>query len=137
MWWQVLLGILAGLILLYAVLLVVLWRVARRADEPLDWSQAARLLPDVLRLLKRLAGDSSLPSGVRIRLGLMLAYLLCPIDLIPDFVPVLGYADDAVVVGIAIRSATRAAGAEALERHWPGTPEGLAVIRRFAGRPQT
>lgn len=56
-------------------------------------------------------------------LALLLGYLLSPIDLIPDFVPVLGYADDAIIATIAIRSAVRHAGADRLARHWPGTPE--------------
>jgi uncharacterized membrane protein YkvA (DUF1232 family) len=63
---------------------------------------------------------------------LLLAYLLSPIDLIPDFVPVLGYADDIIIVAIALRSVTRRAGQDAVERHWPGTPQGLQVIRQFA-----
>jgi hypothetical protein len=66
-------------------------------------------------------------------LWLLLGYLAMPIDLVPDFIPVIGYADDAVVVAVALRSVTRRAGEEALERHWPGTPEGLAAIRRLAG----
>jgi uncharacterized membrane protein YkvA (DUF1232 family) len=56
-----------------------------------------------------------------------------PIDLVPDFIPVLGYADDVVVVAIVLRSVIRAAGPEALERHWPGTPEGLRVIHTLCG----
>lgn len=55
--------------------------------------EALRLLPDVLRLLPRLAADRSLPRGVRVRLALLLAYLASPIDLVPDFIPVIGYAD--------------------------------------------
>jgi uncharacterized membrane protein YkvA (DUF1232 family) len=70
---------------------------------------------------------------VRIVLALLLGYLLSPIDLIPDFVPVLGYADDAIIAMIAIRSAVRHAGADRLARHWPGTPEGLTVLTRLAG----
>jgi len=91
-----------------------------------------RLLPDLIRLLRRLAADPNVPRGVRVRLLLLLAYLLSPIDLIPDFVPVLGYADDIIIVAIALRSVTRRAGQDAVERHWPGTPQGLQVIRRFA-----
>jgi hypothetical protein len=64
-------------------------------------------------------------------------YLLTPIDLIPDFIPVLGYADDAIIVAIALRSVTRHAGPEALDRHWPGTPAGLATLRQLAGLPTT
>lgn len=45
----------------------------------------------------------------------------------------MGYADDAVIVAWALRSVTRSAGPDALDRHWPGTPEGLSAIRRFAG----
>ncbi len=132
MWWQALLGILAGLGLMWAVLLVVLWRV--KPDET-RLRDALRLLPDVVRLLRRLAGDHELPRGVRVRLVLLLCYLLLPIDLVPDFIPVLGYADDAVIVVIALRSVVRHAGPEALARHWPGTPSGLETILRLAGLP--
>jgi hypothetical protein len=59
--------------------------------------EALRLLPDLLRLL---AADRSLPRSVRIRLALLLAYLAVPIDIVPDFIPILGYADDAIIVTI-------------------------------------
>ena len=133
MWWQTLIGVVAGIMLLYAVLLVLLWRVSRRESDQTRLRDALRLLPDLLRLLRRLAADGSLPVGVRVRLVLLLAYLASPIDLIPDFIPVLGYADDAIVVAIALRSVTRRAGPAALDRHWPGTPDGLRVVRRLAG----
>lgn len=64
---------------------------------------------------------------------MLLVYLASPIDLIPDFIPVLGYADDAIVVAVALRSVVRSAGTEALTRHWPGTPEGLREVIRLAG----
>lgn len=75
------------------------------------------------------------PRGARLRLWLLLGYLALPVDLVPDFAPVVGYADDAVVIALVLRSVTRAAGAEALDRHWPGTPDGLAALRRVAGLP--
>jgi uncharacterized membrane protein YkvA (DUF1232 family) len=56
-----------------------------------------------------------------------------PFDLVPDFIPVAGYADDVLLVAWVLRSVVRAAGPEALDRHWPGTPEGLVVVRRLAG----
>jgi uncharacterized membrane protein YkvA (DUF1232 family) len=127
-WWLVPVGVLAGLALVWAVLVVVLWRT--KPDET-GIRDAMRLLPDVLRLVKRLAADPDLPRGVRIRLALLLAYLALPIDLIPDFIPVLGYADDAVIVALALRSVTKTAGPAALEKHWPGTPDGLAAVRRL------
>jgi uncharacterized membrane protein YkvA (DUF1232 family) len=55
------------------------------------------------------------------------------VDLVPDVVPVLGYADDVVVVALALRSVVRAAGAPAVQRAWPGGPAGLAVVQRLAG----
>jgi uncharacterized membrane protein YkvA (DUF1232 family) len=94
---------------------------------------AVRLVPDVVRLLRRLAGDPTLPRSIRFRLWLLLIYLISPIDLIPDFIPILGYADDAIIVAIALRSITRRAGPGALERHWPGRPEGLATLLILAG----
>jgi uncharacterized membrane protein YkvA (DUF1232 family) len=69
---------------------------------------------------------------VRVRLVLLLAYLLSPIDLVPDFVPVIGYADDAVIVALVLRSVLKRAGPEALQRHWPGSPAGLDIILRAA-----
>lgn len=69
-----------------------------------------RLLPDILRLIPRLARDQALPRGVRVRLWLLLLYLASPIDLIPDFIPVLGYADAAIIVAATLRSVARHAG---------------------------
>ena len=81
------------------------------------------------------ATDPGMPRGVRVRLAVLLGYLALPIDLIPDFIPVVGYADDAIVIAIVLRSVTRAAGPAVLDRHWPGTPEGLAAVRRLCRLP--
>ena len=127
-WWSIPLSILAGLLLIWLVFAAVLWLA--KPDE-YAIKDAIRLLPDLLRLIKRLATDPETPRGVRVRLALLLAYLALPIDLIPDFVPVIGYADDAIIVALVLRSATRSAGADALTKHWPGTPEGLAALKRL------
>jgi uncharacterized membrane protein YkvA (DUF1232 family) len=127
-WWSIPLGILAGLLLLWLVFAIVLW-IAKPDEYAIR--DAVRLLPDLLRLIKRLAADPETPRGVRVRLFLLLGYLAMPIDLIPDFIPVLGYADDAIVVAIVLRSATRAAGSDSLDKHWPGTPEGLSALKRL------
>lgn len=95
--------------------------------------EAIRLLPDVIRLVRRLAADRGLPTGVRVRLWLLLAYLAGPIDVVPDFVPVLGYADDAIAVAAVLRSVVRRAGREAIHRHWPGTADGFAALCRLTG----
>jgi uncharacterized membrane protein YkvA (DUF1232 family) len=132
-WWRVLLGAAAGLALVYAVLLALLWRYAKAHPETVGLRDALRLLPDLLRLLRRLLADGTLPAGVRVRVALLVVYLAVPFDLVPDVVPVIGYADDVVVVALVLRSVVRTAGAEALQRHWPGTPEGLALVLRLAG----
>jgi len=127
------LAIVAGLLLCY-VLLVVAVLVARPGQATL--SEAARLLPDLLRLIRRLAADEEAPRGVRVRLWLLLAYLAMPFDLIPDFVPVVGYADDAILVALVLRSVARRSGPDKLAQHWPGTPDGLRAVTRLAGLPQ-
>lgn len=125
--WVGIAGVIVGsLLLLWLLMLALLWRAK---PDDLTLRDSVRLVPDLLRLLKRLAADRTLPRGVRVRLVLLLGYLAMPIDLVPDFIPVLGYADDVVVVAIVLRSVVRTAGPDALERHWPGTPEGLRVIR--------
>lgn len=134
-WWQVALSIIGGLLVVWLVLVLVLWLEQRKHPGSASLLDLLRLAPDVVRLLKRLATDRTVPAGVRIWLGVLLVYLISPIDLIPDFIPVLGYADDALVVAIALRFATRRAGNEAVERHWPGTPTGLAAVLRLAGLP--
>lgn len=116
--------------LIWAVLLVTL-AIARPNGSSLH--AAVRILPDTLRLLRSLARDGTLDKGIRVRLWLLFAYLAFPIDLIPDFIPVLGYADDAIITALVLRSIVRRAGSSALERHWQGSPDGLAVLRKVAG----
>jgi uncharacterized membrane protein YkvA (DUF1232 family) len=125
-----LVAVVAGPVLVWLALIATLWRT--RPDEH-RVREAMRLLPDLLRLLKRLAADSSLPRGARWRLWLLIGYLAMPIDVIPDFVPVLGYADDVIVTALALRSVVRRAGEDTIARHWPGTAEGLTAVLRLAG----
>ncbi|ANN16869.1 hypothetical protein SD37_15240 [Amycolatopsis orientalis] len=129
-WWDLVIGVGAALLLTWVVLVVVLAIVRPRGGL---LREALRLLPDVLRLVRRLAADKSLPRGVRIRLGLLLAYLALPLDVIPDFIPVLGYADDAIIVTAVLRGVVRRAGLDAVRAHWPGTDDGFAVVVRLTG----
>lgn len=129
-WWSIPLGVVGGLLLLWVVVVIALW--LGRPDGA-RITEAIRLLPDLLRLLKRLVADPATPKGVKIRVGLLFAYLAMPFDLIPDFIPVLGYADDAIIVALVLRSVSRRAGPDALAEHWPGTPDGLAALQRICG----
>lgn len=132
-WWSIPFSIVGGVVLLWIPLMVMLW--IGKPDD-LGIRDSARLLPDLVRLIKRLATDPGMPRGVRVRLAVLLGYLAIPIDLIPDFIPVIGYADDAIIVALVLRSVTRAAGPAALDEHWPGTPEGLAAVRRLCRLPE-
>ena len=133
-WLDLVAGAGAALLLAWLALVVVLV-LARPRGALLR--EALRLLPDVLCLIRRLAADPDLPRGVRIRLGALLAYLALPVDLIPDFIPVLGYADDAIIVTAVLRSVVRRAGIGAVRAHWPGTDDGFAALARLTGLPGT
>lgn len=133
-WTELLAGAALVLVLLWVAFLGAL-ATLRPARGTLR--EAPRLLPDALRLLRRLVADGQLPRGVRWRAGLVLGYLALPIDLVPDFIPVLGFADDAIVVVLVLRSMVRRAGVPALRRHWPGTEDGFAALCRLTGLPNT
>jgi uncharacterized membrane protein YkvA (DUF1232 family) len=131
-WWDLLISVGASLLAVWVALIVVLLILRPRGGQ---LREALRLLPDVLRLIRRLAADQQLPRGVRVRLGLVLAYLALPIDLVPDVIPVLGYADDAIIVTAVLRTVVRRAGVAAVRRHWPGTDDGFTTLCRLTGLP--
>ena len=124
------LAVATGLLICWVALIMVLWRLRPRTGVA---TEALRAVPDVVRLAHRLARDSTLPRSLRLRLWILLAYLASPIDLVPDFIPVIGYADDAVIVALVLRSVVRKAGKDAVTRHWPGSAEGLQAVQRLAG----
>ncbi|MDQ0733664.1 YkvA family protein [Arthrobacter agilis] len=117
----------------YALFLLALAVYARRHPEVLSLTDVLRLGADVLRLVRRLATDRAVPWWARLLLWALAVYLILPIDLVPDFLPVIGYADDVVLVAAVLRAVVRSAGPTALERHWPGSDGGLRLLRRLAG----
>ena len=130
--WRVIIGVAGAFAVAWLGLVLML---ARSRPQGALLAESLRLIPDTLRLLRRLATDKSLPRGIRVWLWLLFAYLASPIDLIPDFIPVLGYADDAIIVCAVLRAVVRRAGPEVVRRHWPGTEDGLAALWRVAGLP--
>lgn len=122
------------LLIVFGVL-VVAWVtfiafVAIAKPDDVSVSTAMRLLPDLLRLVRRLAADRDVPRSARWVLWGLLAYLALPIDLVPDFLPGIGYADDLIITAFVLRRVIASAGPDKLAEHWPGAPEGLASLRR-------
>ncbi|RYV49948.1 YkvA family protein [Pengzhenrongella frigida] len=130
MWSDLLLALAGALVVSWLAMLAALVIVRPKGHL---LRESLRLLPDLIRLLTNLMVDPTLPRGIRVRLALLMAYLAMPIDLVPDFIPVLGYADDAIVVAAVLRSVARRVGLEPLRGHWPGTPDGFAALCRLAG----
>lgn len=122
-----LLTVLGGVVAVWVVFVVTLWAGGR---DRATLMAASRLLPDTVRLIGRLARDRTTLRSARWELWLVLAYLALPIDLVPDFLPVIGYADDAILVSLVLRRLIRRSGSDAIVRHWPGSDEGLDVLRR-------
>ena len=128
--WRTLLGIGVGLALVWAALIALLW-ILRPRDA--DLRELVRIVPDVARLVRGLLGDRRVPLGARVALIVLLLWLINPIDLIPEFIPILGPLDDVVVAVLVLRYVRRRVGLEELRRRWPGTPEGFALLGRIIG----
>ncbi len=94
---------------------------------------ALRLIPDLVRLVRGLLADGRTPMRVRLAMIGLLAYLISPIDLIPDFVPVIGSADDVIIAAVVLRWAGRRVGLDRLRATWTGDPAGLEVLRQLLG----
>jgi len=131
MTWGLALGVLGSLIALWAALVAVLW-LLRPRNLPLG--ELARIVPDVLRLARDLIRDRSTPVRVRAALIGLLLWLVNPIDLIPEFIPVLGPLDDVIVAVIVLRYANRRLGRDQLRSRWRGTADGYALLAGVLGR---
>jgi len=87
-----------------------------------------RQAPAVLRLFGRLMTDARVSLVDRGLVAAVLAYVISPWDLIPDFLAVIGVVDDLFLIGVALDRLLMRAPAEAVEEHWEGTPEGLDAV---------
>jgi uncharacterized membrane protein YkvA (DUF1232 family) len=125
--------IVAGILVALWLGLVVIVFVAKPDD--ISVGAALKLLPDTVRLVRRLVADKTIPRRTRWLVWALLAYLVLPIDIVPDFIPVVGYADDIIVTALVLRHVIRRAGPEKLAEHWPGTPEGLDTLTRVLRLP--
>jgi uncharacterized membrane protein YkvA (DUF1232 family) len=123
-------GFLAALVVLWAIALVVFWVLRPKGVSA--W-EILGLIPDVLRLLRSIIVDRSAPPDVRLILVGLVAWIVSPIDLIPEFIPVLGPLDDVVVAIVAMRYVRRRVGVESLRDRWSGTDDGFSLLLRVLG----
>jgi uncharacterized membrane protein YkvA (DUF1232 family) len=112
----------------YAASVLALFAFGRRSDA----RALAGFVPDCLILFKRLLADSRVSLARKLALALLIGYLALPFDLIPDLIPVAGQLDDAILVALVLRLVLRGGGPALLDQHWPGPPQGGALIRRLA-----
>ncbi len=115
-------------ILVYAGILLWLIAVGRRADA----RALGGFIPDCVVFVRRLLADGRVSRGRKLLLVALLGYLLSPIDLIPDFIPIAGQLDDAIVVALVIRTVVRGGGPDVLDDHWPGPASTRDLVRRLA-----
>ena len=134
-WWQWLLISLGVILVIYASFLA--WLVIRGRRE--DARAFATFIPDCIVLVTRLARDPRVPRRRKLLLIALVAYLSLPFDLVPDFIPVAGQLDDAIIVALVLRHFVRAGGESMIRELWPGPEQSLSLILRIArpGDPQS
>jgi hypothetical protein len=125
-----LMGVAVTLVLFWALILVLFWALRPRG---VPVRELLGVIPDVIRLNRSLIADGSGPVDVRAVLVLMRVWLVSPIDLIPEFIPVLGPLDDVVVAAVAMRYVRRRLGLDELRHRWTGTDAGFGVLLRVLG----
>jgi uncharacterized membrane protein YkvA (DUF1232 family) len=124
-WLLVSLGV---LVVAYGALIAVLVVGSRQWDIRM----IAKLVPHCAILFKRLLGDARVPRRWKLWSALALVYLAMPFDLVPDFIPLAGHLDDAILVALVLRGLLRSAGPQLLREHWPGPAALLVPVERFA-----
>lgn len=128
-WLQAIL-IAVGVILASWVVLILLARTL----PPGVARDLARFLPDCVTTARRLRRDPRVPRRAKVAVAIAAVWVLSPIDLIPEFLPVIGPLDDVVVVALVLRYAARSVPREVLLEAWPGNP---ALMERLLGKPRT
>jgi uncharacterized membrane protein YkvA (DUF1232 family) len=120
--------LIAALLVVYASAVAALALIGRSSDA----RALAGFIPDCIVLFRRLLADQRVPRSRKLALLALLAYLALPIDLVPDFIPIAGQLDDAILVALCLAFVLRGGGAGLLDEHWPGAPQGARLIARIA-----
>jgi uncharacterized membrane protein YkvA (DUF1232 family) len=128
-WWGWFLVGFAVLAVVYAAFVVALVLLGRRGEA----RTLATFVPDCIVLVSRLARDPRVPRRRKLVLVALAGYLALPFDLVPDFIPVAGQLDDAVIVALVLRYFVQSGGEPLLRELWPGPERSLALLLRLAG----
>ena len=123
-------GVVVALVAVWALLLLVFW-LLRPRDVPVR--EVVRVIPDVLRLVRTLVTDGAVPLDARLVLVGLIAWILSPIDLIPEFIPGIGPLDDVIVAIVAMRYVRRRIGIDAIRARWSGSEDGMRLLARVIG----
>ena len=118
----------AVLLVLYLAFIGWLFAAGRRTDA----RALAGFVPDCVVLFRRLLRDPRLSRRRKLLLAALVVYLASPLDLVPDFIPVAGQLDDAVIVAVVLRSVLRGSGQQLVTEHWPGPESSLRLMLRLA-----
>jgi uncharacterized membrane protein YkvA (DUF1232 family) len=127
-WWQWILVSVAVVVGVYAAFVAWLVILGRRDDA----RALATFIPDCIVLVTRLAREPRVSRPRKLLLVALVGYLALPFDLVPDFIPVAGQLDDAIIVALVLRSFVRSSGEPLIRELWPGPEQSLALILRLA-----
>ena len=102
-----------------------------------DARDLARFIPDCIVLFKRLLQDRRVPRRAKVAVALLVPYLALPFDIVPDFIPVAGQLDDAILVAAVIAYVVRKSGRHVVKELWPGSERGLSIVLALAPKADT
>ena len=100
-------------------------------------TEVITVVPNLVKLTGRLLGDKRVPLRAKMVIGAAAVYVASPVDLIPEFVPVIGWADDILVVMFALDNLISRAGPDVVTEHWDGPGDILSLIQDVMGVSRT
>ena len=119
---------LAVVVAVWLLALLILVIVGRKQQA----RELAAAIPNLLVLFRGLLRDPRVPRGSKIWLVVAVIWIASPIDLVPEFIPILGPLDDVIIAALILRRVARVAGKAVLADHWRGDPDTLEKLFRLA-----
>jgi uncharacterized membrane protein YkvA (DUF1232 family) len=122
-------GLLIGIgiaLVIWLAAVIALVAFGRRSQA----RELAKLIPNLLMLFRGLLRDPRVPRSGKLWVAFALVWIASPIDLIPEFIPIAGPLDDAIVAALVLRHLLRSTSQEVLSEHWHWDPTTLRTIAR-------